>query len=360
MKTHMVSLACLFLAASGCTNESEPAQQPAQEPANEAAVSAPDKRQLWATFTRKAEDALGTFDDIRVWPDAMPAGGWEPVNGKFIPVTVNGETPLTYRHNMRSDRPMVLPTQIEATTGGDGQANPYSVVGRQPGSNPEVQWMFLVRQYSMKEITDPALAESPDMAVIGHHPRTGASAYWQYFDDGKEKPSKIVVSPFSENGEQFWADIATLKNDLRCERCHSADAFIHTPWIDQARVDTVSWEGYAQPMVPSNPLGPFFFVDAGSGEYFEDWNRNLQHLDDPQNACTECHRVSPFSMLGLNSYATLYAGISLGEELSTAIASDGWQTDHYCAEQHMVPGLRPQRCDNQQARTAVFAVDGRG
>ena len=337
MHRQTIWTACVLVAATGCeqavNSETDSTPQASQDVA---AAAAPDPEDHWPVFIEKAEMALGTFNDITVWPDGMPEGGWAPVTGKFVPVTVNDQTPATFRHGMRSDRPMVLPTQIEASTGGDGQSNPYTVVGRQPGSNPEVQWMFLVRQYSMKKITDPELAFSPDMAVIGHHPRTGATMYLQYFNNGTEKPSKTVVSPFSEGGEDFWDDISVIR-ELRCERCHSADPFIHTPWIDQVRVDTVSWEGYPQPMVPSNPLGPFFFIDAGPGEYFEAWNFNLQHLDDPQNACTECHRVSPFSMLGLNSYATRYAGLDLGKELSTAVESDGWQTDQY----HKLPWMPP-------------------
>lgn len=336
-------IVCVLLAAGGCSQENGSNEATSSEvaasaapPADAATNTADDNVDHWAVFVKKAEAALGTFNDISVWPDGMPDGGWVPLNGKFIPVTVNDRTPASYRHGMRSDRPMVLPTQIESSTGGDGQSNPFTVVGRQQGSNPEVQWMFLVRQYSMKKITDPKLAFSPDMAVIGHHPRTGATVYLQYFDNGVEKSSKVVVSPFSAGGKDFWADISEIKK-MACERCHSADAFIHTPWIDQVRVDTVSWEGYPQPMVPSNPLGPFFFVNAGKGEYFEPWNFNLKHLDDPQNACTECHRVSPFSMLGLNSYATRYAGLELGKELSTSVDSDGWQTDQY----HKLPWMPP-------------------
>jgi hypothetical protein len=343
MQKQIIFVVCVLLAAAGCTQDNDSPgearpQVEASSPATELVAddTGQDTQDHWAVFVKKAEAALGKFNDITVWPDGMPDGGWVPVNGKFIPVTVNDRTPATFRHGMRSDRPMVLPTQIEHSTGGDGQSNPYTVVGRQPGSNPEVQWMFLVRQYSMKEITDPKLAYSPDMAVIGHHPRTGATAYLQYFDDGVEKSSKIVVSPFSDGGKEFWADISKIKA-MGCERCHSADPFIHTPWIDQVRVDTVSWEGYPLPMVPSNPLGPFSFVDAGPGDYFEPWNFNLKHLDDPQNACTECHRVSPFSMLGLNSYATRYAGLSLGQELTTPVNSDGWQTDQY----HKLPWMPP-------------------
>ncbi len=337
MQNQIVWTLCLLVVVVGCEQGARTESEAGpQATATTGAPAESDTTDHWAVFVEEAAAALGTFNDIRVWEDAMPAGGWAPVNGKFVPVTVNDATPTTYRHGMRSDRPMVLPTQIESNTGGDGQANPYTVVGRQPGSNPEVQWTFLVRQYSMKEITDPSLASSPDMAVIGHHPRTGATAYWQYFDNGVEKPSKIVVSPFSEGGREFWAEISELRK-LACQRCHTADAFIHTPWIDQVRVDTVSWEGYAQPMVPSNPLGPFFFVNADKGDYFESWESNLKHLDDPQNACTECHRVSPFSMLGLNSYATRYAGMQLGSELSTAVSSDGWQTDQY----HKLPWMPP-------------------
>ncbi len=356
----LVLAACSQPAGTGACADGSPAATPTLPATSSTAcptTPTPPGEDHWAVFVAKTGEALGTFNDITVWGDGMPEGGWVPVNGKFVPVTVNDSTPANYRHNMRSDRPMVLPTQIEAATGGDGQSNPYTVVGRQPGSNPEVQWTFLVRQYSMKEITDPRLPYSPDMAVIGHHPRTGATAYLQYFDNGKEKSSKVVVSPFSAGGKEFWSDIKTIKEDFQCERCHSSDAFIHTPWIDQVRVDRVSWEGYAQPMVPSNPLGPFFFVDAGPGEYFEPWNCNLYHLDDPQNACTECHRVSPYNMLGMNSYATRYAGLTLGQELTTAIASDGWQTDQYHKLPWMPPLVLQDFYAGQQVQDATWNQD---
>ena len=225
---------------------------------------------------------------------------------------------------------MMLPTRVQGYQGGDGQSSPYSVLGRMPGSNPEVQWVFVVRQYSIKKENDPDLDKAGDIAVIGHHPRTGATAFFQYYEPANPRSANVIVSPFSDGASEFWPPVGKLAAEFRCERCHSADAFIHTPWINQVRVRKVGQDKpFPEPMVPSSPLGPYFFVDSGPGEPFECWNYALKHLNAPKNKCTECHRITPYDLAGLGQNATRYAGLNYEDRNEFAVASDGFQTDTY-------------------------------
>jgi hypothetical protein len=303
-------------------------------------------------YADRIEEALGTFNDIRVF-DRRPNGSWQLVSGWYVPVTLNGQRPDYYVHDMDSDRPMMLPTIVQdsskAYTGGDGQSNPYSSVGRMPGSNPEVQWIWVVRQYSIKDTMADNFPISPDMAVIGHHPRTGATAYLQFYSPISPKSGEVIVSPFSSNGSSFWSPMDSLIPSFRCQRCHAAGPFIHSPWVNQVTVgggdapDAPPEES----VVPSDPMGPFFYVWSDSGEPFASWDSALiaskggGHFRKLGNKCTACHRIAP-TMLGMNQNSTRYAGGVARNGLS--VRSDSFQTPNYRAL-HWMPPIDPQQID---------------
>jgi len=286
-------------------------------------------------FMKKVESALGIFNDIKVWEwkGEGEKAQWEKLIGEYIPVTFGGKTPQTFHADMRSDRPMMLPTRVEGFEGGDGQSNPFSVVGRMPGSNPEVQWVFLVRKYNLKKETDADFVDAGDVAIIGHHPRTGASTYFQFYNPDNPKSAQIVRTPFDvkdKKGMCFWSPLVTNAKVFQCQRCHNSDPFIHTPWIDQVRVTKpISGEPFPEPMVPSNPLGAFRFIADEEGELFAFWNNWLQHLDAPQNTCTSCHRVTPFDLSGLYQNSTQYAGVTPDKYNQFAVEMHGYQTDQF-------------------------------
>ena len=262
-------------------------------------------------YVERVERALGTFEDIEVWDRSSDDEPWQLKNGAYIPVTVDGKTPKSYHKNMISDRPMVLPIHVEGFNGGDGQSMPYSVVGRMPGSNPETQWVFLVRKYYLKDPKDADFVDAGDVAIIGHHPRTGASTYFQFYGPAEPKSARVVVSPFSgEEGMRFWSPLVTQAAVFQCQRCHNNDPFIHTPWIDQVRVsEPKDGAPYPEPMVPSNPLGSFTFIDDKDGQ-FKFWDKWLQYLDAPQNECTACHRIAPYDLGGFYQTSTKFVGVT--------------------------------------------------
>lgn len=310
-------------------------------------------RDTFKLYAGRIEEALGTFNDIRVF-EKRPNGSWRLVSGWYVPVTLGGHRPQYYVHDMDSDRPMMLPTIVQDSaktyTGGDGQSNPYSSVGRMAGSNPEVQWIWVVRQYSIKDTMAADFPISPDMAVIGHHPRTGATAYLQYYSPVHPKSGEVVYSPFGPNGKSFWSPMDSLIPSFRCERCHNAGPFIHSPWVNQVVIgggdapDAPPRES----VVPSDPMGPFFYVWSGDGEPFASWdsaliaNKGGGHYRKIGNKCTACHRIAP-TMLALNQNSTRYAGLK-ADSNALAVRSDSFQTPDY-RELHWMPPIDPEQID---------------
>ena len=312
--------------------------------------------ELHKAYMEKVREALGEFRDIPIWDRASADDPWELQSGAYVPVTVDDQTPGHFFKDMRSDRPMLLPTRVEGFSGGDGQSNPYNVVGRMPGDNPEVQWVFMVRKYRDKRPTDDNFIDSGDVAIIGHHPRTGASTYFQFYDPANPKSAKVVVSPFSgKKGMEFWSPLTTNAEVFQCQRCHNADAFLHSPWVDQVRAPKALMPGGAhEPMVPSNPLGPFFFVDSEEGGLFNFWNDSLRHLDDNQNKCTQCHRVTPFDMIGLYPNSTQYAGLERPQYNEFTVESHAYQTDQYTDLPWMPPVILEDFYAGQELMNEVW------
>lgn len=272
-------------------------------------------RQAWASYVAATRDALGEFADIPLYKKTEVE--WIKLSGHYLPITVNGKTPETYAPGMKGDRPMVLPTTFEGWGDPEGQAIPYGVVGRMPGSNPEVQWVFLARHYKVKDPKDvtpapgqEAFDELRDVAVIGHHPRTGATSFFQFYDPEQPKPVPTIIAPFSDGGEDFWNAIPWMA-DIDCAQCHAADPFIHTPWITQAKLEGGPESAAPESVVPSNPLGPFNYVPAVVTEngtqrnLLGAWDRRLVQMDDPGNQCTTCHRIpvsDPLGMVGNSAH----------------------------------------------------------
>jgi len=340
MRRWMLVLGALAVAA--CGTDSSGSDTPRMTAASDSMQWGPLNDTLFRRHAAKVEAALGTFEDITVFERPDSAQPWQLVSGAYTPVTVDGEVPASYASHMRSDRPMMLPTDVEGFDESDGQSNPYNVAGRMEGSNPEVQWVFVVRQYTIKDPSDDDFAHSPDIAVIGHHPRTGATSFFQYYSPHDPRPAEVVISPFSEGAPDFWSPIVMIADSFSCQRCHDAGPFIHTPWVDQVRAWDVAPGGPpAPPVVPSDPLGPYFFVDAEDDQgLFWRWNSALRHYDDPENGCTQCHRIGN-DLIGLNQNSTKYFGLSEAERNSWAVQSDSSQTAAYEEVRWMPPVNTP-------------------
>jgi hypothetical protein len=189
------------------------------------------------------------------------------------------------------------------------------------------------------------------MAVIGHHPRTGATAYLQYYSPSCPKPGDVVVAPFSPGGVQFWSPMDSLVPSFKCQRCHTAGPFIHSPWVNQVTIGGGPEPDAPprEPVVPSDPLGPFFYVWSDSGQPFAGWDSALiaskggGHFRKLGNKCTQCHRIAP-TMLGINQNSTRYAGLADSARNANSVYLDTFQNPEY-RKMHWMPPVDPYQID---------------
>jgi len=185
-------------------------------------------------------------------------------------------------------------------TPADGVCDDFNLKGCDPGSTvrrqegrasdgtrrPEVVWVTFCRAM------DPRLGLGglSSVQMIGHDMETGATCFF-------ESPDALGVGAQGEwvsmnedgllDGElpgpdhpDFDRAFATPPSP--CSECHQNDPFIHSPWIDGARLP----EDPSQPVVPTLAAAdsPYWVVGGPR------WDLRTPHIEG--NTCTRCHRVA--------------------------------------------------------------------
>jgi hypothetical protein len=227
---------------------------------------------------QECQQALGPIPGFDCLDDAVP-----------VPVFLDGEPMLD--DGPSCDRPSLL----------EGSCNRYTRAGRKMGTwpdgdpRPEVTFVFTCRSSDDGPPTEEG-GIYHDVAMIGHNELTGATCFFQSFPTTRVRafPSPLTAESEPDLGEVdavlIW-DRPEFTARIRCNRCHGADPWIHSPWIDQVRVPGAPW-------VPNSPRVALVPWTNGNdtpyhvvGTAFEDWQ--LTHIRPEGNACTTCHRVSP-------------------------------------------------------------------
>jgi hypothetical protein len=132
------------------------------------------------------------------------------------------------------------------------------------------------------EVTFMMFCRDGGMGVIGHNSKTGATAFFS-IEDGANAFG-FVPGPRDPGYENAWQSPAVVEAD-GCYKCHMADAYLHTPWIDQVR----------DPADPSKPLVPLL-ADEDSPYFFigDEFPKPLPQpaLDElAGNKCISCHKA---------------------------------------------------------------------
>lgn len=222
---------------------------------------------------QECQQALGPIPAFDCVADTQPV----PAHADGAPITTNTAE--------RCDKPSLL----------ESSCNPFTRAGRKQGTwmngdaRPEVTFVFTCRSYDSDPPTD-AGGLYHDIAMIGHNAITGATCYFQSFPEERIRymPSPLTAGSTPDLGavdaNDVW-DRPAWTADIRCHRCHGADPWIHSPWIDQLRDP----ENPTEPLVPwtDGATTPYHVV----GTAFAGWE--LEHFALPQNACLACHRVAP-------------------------------------------------------------------
>ncbi|HWM86027.1 MAG TPA: hypothetical protein VNO33_09320 [Kofleriaceae bacterium] len=155
------------------------------------------------------------------------------------------------------------------------------------------EWVLLCRKAKPEE------GSYNDIAMIGHNPYTGKTCFFQNAlyqrTDGVHVPHPGDVVESQDSPQQsatLWSGIhGGLGNGIQCAKCHDADAFIHTPWIDQALTQA------GDPVVPKMGIDEDFALGYADAPYTivntegQGWTMPKQLVSPEAQACTNCHRI---------------------------------------------------------------------
>lgn len=184
--------------------------------------------------------------------------------------------------------------------GGGTQCAPYTRAGVFKSSSAE--FVVICRRYKARAIDD---TDFDDVNIIGHNKSTGDTCFWNTHLSGVDTKKGLPHPAEDVANDAKWMTVGDL-GSTNCVSCHDADAWMHSPWIDQVNV------------VPSNPKGKYRIVQSDSLEKEASggtqWNA-LEKLDEPDaKPCVSCHRIGK------------YNGVSLWTPRSTgqSIKDDGW------------------------------------
>ena len=150
------------------------------------------------------------------------------------------------------------------------------------------RWTLLCR----KSIGGYASNQYNDIAMIGHNPFTGKTCFFQNALYSKTDGSKIPHPADKDKSTNLWSGVhGGLGSGIQCGKCHDADPFIHSPWIDGAK------DQAGRPIVPKMGIDPDLAIGALDTPYAivnrkgQGWTMPKQMASPEANACLKCHRM---------------------------------------------------------------------
>jgi cytochrome c553 len=150
------------------------------------------------------------------------------------------------------------------------------------------RWVLLCR----KSIGGFSSAKFNDIAMVGHNPFTGKTCFFQNALYSKTDGEHVPHPADKEKSQNLWSGVhGGLGSGIECARCHDADPFIHSPWIDGAK-DT-----NGRPVIPKMGVDPDLALGANDTPYAlvnlkgQGWSQPKQIVSPEANACLRCHRM---------------------------------------------------------------------
>jgi hypothetical protein len=151
------------------------------------------------------------------------------------------------------------------------------------------RWVMLCR----KSIGGYASDQYNDIAMIGSNPFTGKACFFQNALYVKTDGGNIPHPADPVKSTNLWSGVhGGIGSGIECSRCHDADAFVHTPWIDSAL------DAQGRPVVPKMGVDPDFQLGANDTPYKivnrlgQNWTMDKQLVSPQANACLRCHRMA--------------------------------------------------------------------
>jgi hypothetical protein len=231
-----------------------------------------------STTSSTEQGALGQAQQCEVHLGPVP--GFNCADAIPVPITVGGVAVDQDQQPGACDAPSIA----------EGDCNVGTRVGRLSGTNEDgsvrddVVWAYLCRKYD------------GIVQLIGTNEQSGATCFFESEAnvasrfDGLTVEDGIVMGDIAGSKDADYEATWKVPDEVasqRCWSCHAADPYVHTPYIDGARLESDT----SQPVIPNitGPNTPYFLV----GEAFEsrvasEGGLVTLHIDG--NNCVSCHR----------------------------------------------------------------------
>lgn len=263
-------------------------------------------------FKKISEGKYETFDcrDFVGTNGRRAAAAIPGVEGKVIPLSVDDapqeecsagrSSHETYDCVDKCDRGMWLTASSHTGLGRKAACQP-GVTVTTAKNDKGTHWVLLCRKV---EDTGPGMMKTKkfnDIAIVGNNPATGRTCYFQNKEDVGNDGSRVVHPADVARSSAIWP---AQPSSYCTKNCHAADAFIHSPWIDQAK------RGDGSPIVPmmgqhpdypiSDLTKPYSLINGPS----QGFGISKQLVGDTVGPCTTCHRIAGPASAEFSEWAT--------------------------------------------------------
>jgi hypothetical protein len=244
-------------------------------------------------FKKLANGKYDTFDcrDFKGTGEGHDPQSMAGVEGSLIPLTVDGAA----REKCDGEGPNGQKSGSGYNCVSKCDRAEFLSEGCEPGptvttakNDKGTHWVLLCRKVAGGE--DKGWLKTKkfdDIAMIGSNPKTGKTCFFQNNigsgTDGEHVPHPADV----EKSRTLWDS----PKGYCFQSCHSTDAFIQSPWINNAR------KSNNKPVVPMMGFDPDFEISWLESPYYvvnmdaQGWTIPKQLVSEEAGPCISCHRA---------------------------------------------------------------------
>lgn len=266
-------------------------------------------------FFKKLEggkyDSFDCRDAVGTNADGASQGPIEGVENRMIPLTVDDREQTECSEGRRSERSYDCVDKCDR--GMYLTASSHTGLGRSAACQPGVtvttaknargtHWVLLCRKVDNgngESMTKTKVFN--DIAIIGNNPDTGKTCFFQNKENVGNDGARVVHPADVARSSAIWP---ASPSSYCTGNCHAADAFVHSPWIDQAKRrdghTIVPKMGELSDYPISDLTRPYYLVNGEP----QGFSVPKQLVSEEAAACTTCHRVAGAAFAEFAEWAT--------------------------------------------------------
>ena len=285
-------------------------------------------------FKKIADGKYETFD-CREFVGSNDNGAPARIDGvesALVPLSVDDQpretcdpgrgTNQTYDCVDKCDRAMWLTASSHTGLGRKAACQPGVTVSTAK-NDKGTHWVLLCRK--VQDTGNGVLRSKTfnDIAIVGSNPKTGQTCFFQNKENIGNDGSRVTHPGDVARSTAIWP---AEPSSYCTKNCHATDAFIHSPWIDEAKrsdgTTIVPMLGRHSGLQISDLEAPYRLVNGPAQGFVVP----KQLVGEKIEACTSCHRVGGSAFAEFSEWSTGSGDAYFGKitESYKAFAKSHW------------------------------------